>query len=261
MLRPAVLPILYLGLSLVGAQSPNDAAFQVASIHVHPHDKSGKIGFYSMPGGGVEFGMCKLSALVSYALDVDTHLIEGTPEWSTEIYYDIKALPPDDSPSTKSHLAGYVATPTPEQREMLLHLLGDRFGLKYHIADKEMPVYLLERGTGPLRLDPPKYPERAADPRGGLTVNGDLVTGQAFGQSATMDFLARQLEWPLERPVLNRTGIAGFYDFHVEPIEPDNHDKVRGSLLMVQALGLKLRTGRAPVRTVHIDAATQPTEN
>ena len=261
MLRPAVLPILCLCLSSSKAQTPNDVAFQVASIHVHPHDQRGKIGFYSMPGGGVELGMCKLSALVSYALDVDTHLIKGNPEWSTETYYDIKALPPDNLPSTQSHLAGYTATPTSEQREMLLHLLVDRFGLKYHMANDEMPVYLLERGTGPLRLDPPKYPERAADPRGGLMVNGDLVTGEAFGQSATMDFLARQLEWPLERPVLNRTGIAGVYDFHVEPIEPDNHDKIRGSLLMVQALGLKLRTGRAPVLTVHIDAATQPTEN
>ncbi len=214
-----------------------------------------------MPGGVVELGMCQISALIGYALDIDTHLIEATPEWSTGTYYDIKALPPDDSRSTKSHQAGYTATPTPEQREMLLRLLVDRFGLKYHIADKEMPVYFLERGKGPLRLDPPKYPERAADPRGGLMVNGDLVTGEAFGQSATMDFLARQLEWALERPVLNRTGIAGAYDFHVEPIEPDNHDKVRGSLLVVQALGLKLRAGRAPVRTVHIDAATQPTEN
>ena len=152
-----------------------------------------------------------------------------------------------------------MATPTGEQREMILNLLVERFGFKYE--EQEMPVYLLERGKGPLKLVPPKHPERVADPRGGLIMRGELATGEGVGQGVTMSFLAQQLMWPLERPVIDRTGVDGTYDFAVEPIDPDNHDRLRGAILMTQALGLKLTSGRAPVRTIHIDAANPPTEN
>jgi len=248
-------------LSSAVAQSSSGAAFEVASIHVHPPDQRGKLGFYGSAGGGVELGVCKLAMLVGYALDVDGQLISGTPDWANKVYYDVKAVPPDNSPSRNLNLAGYTSTPTSEQRDMLLHLLVERFGLRYHVEYREMPVYVLERGKGPLKLQSPKYPERAADPRGGLIMRDDLATGEGFGQSLTMSFLARQLAWPLERPVVDRTGIAGIYDFHVDPIDPDNHDKISGALLMTQALGLKLVAGRAPVRTIHIDTATPPTQN
>ncbi len=260
-MRPLFLLCLGLSLSSAVAQSSTGAAFEVASIHVHPSHQRGKIGFYGLAGGGVELGMCKLAMLVEYALDIDSQLVSGAPDWASDVYYDIKAFPPEDSPSRKLNLAGYTATPTAEQREMILNLLVERFGFRYRIEAREMPVYLLERGKGPLKLEPPKYPERSADPRGGLTIRGDLASGEAFGQSVTMGFLARQLSWPLERQVIDRTGISGTYDFHVEPIEPDNHDKLQATLLMTKALGLKLTSGHAPIRTVHIDAATPPTPN
>jgi uncharacterized protein (TIGR03435 family) len=144
---------------------------------------------------------------------------------------------------------------------MILNPLVERFGFKYHIEQREMPVYLLERGKGPLKLKPAEYPEPAADPRGGLAMRGDLATGEGHGRSVTMSFLARQLMWPLEHPVVDRTGIDGIFDFEVDPIEPDNHNKLRGAQLMTQALGLKLTAGRAAVRSIRVDAATPPTEN
>lgn len=244
-----------------GSQPPKGPAFQVASIHVHPPDQRGRIGFYGTPGGGVECGICKLSTLVEYALNIDGQLISGIPDWAGKVYYDIRAVPPDDSPSRKLNLSGFTASPSVEQRDMLLNLLVERFGFRYHAEERSMPVYLLERGSGPTTLEPPKYPERAADPRGGLVQRGDLTTGEGFGQSMTMDFLAKSLTRPLERPVVDHTGIAGVHDFHVDPIDTENRDRFAGAMLMVRALGLKLSPGRAPVRTIHVDAATPPTEN
>lgn len=253
---------LWLGLSSVAvAQSSTGPAFDVVSIHVHAQGQPGKIGFYSSPGGGVELDTLKLSRLIGYALDIDDREVFGAPAWANNVYYDVKASPPDDSPSRKLNLPGHTATPTLEQRAMILNMLKERFGLQYHEEKVEMPVYVLKRGKGPLKLDVPKFPERAADPRGGLVLRGDLVTGEGFGQSLTMGFLVKQLEWPLERPVIDQTGIEGVYDFRVAPIEPENKDKLRGAQLMVDAIGLKLAAGRAPVRTIRVDAATPPTEN
>lgn len=253
----------WLGLSFsaAAAQSSSGPAFEVVSIHVHPQGQPGKLGFYSSPGGGVELDTLTLSRLVGYALDIDDQRVFGVPDWANSMHYDVKATPPDDSPSRKLNLPGHTATPTPEQRAMILNMLVERFGLKFHEEMTEMPVYVLKRGKGPLKLDAPKFPERAADPRGGLVMIGDLVTGQGFGQSLTMGFLVKQLEWPLERPVIDQTGIEGVYDFRVAPIEPENKDKLRGAQLMVDAIGLKLAAGRAPVRTIRVDAATPPTEN
>jgi len=186
------------------------------------------MGFYSLAGGRVELGYSGLLMLVEYALDVDRQLISGVPDWATKVRYDINAIPPDSSPSRKLNLPGFTGTPTPEQREMILNLLVERFGLKYHVEEREMPVYFLERGKGPIKLEPPEHPERAADPRGGLARRDGFATGEGFGSNLTMGFLARQLMWPLERPVLDRTGIRGAYDFRVEPIEPENQDVFRG---------------------------------
>ncbi len=247
--------------SCSAGQSPQRPAFQVASIHIHPPDQSGKIGFYGTAGGGVELGICTLSMLVEYALNVDGHLISGVPDWASKLYYDIKAVPADDSPSRKLGLKGYTASPTTEQRAMLLSLLVERFGFQYHVEERIMPIYRLERGGGPTTLEPPKYPERAADPRGGLVQRGDLSTGEGFGQTVTMAFLAQTLTRSLGRPVTDHTEIVGTYDFHVDPIDPENHDVAAGAMLMIHALGLKLTPSRGPVQTIRIDAATPPSDN
>lgn len=255
---------LWLGLYCLPAiaQAKRGPAFEVVSIHVHPAGQRGKLGFYGSAGGRVELGLLTLSRMVAIALDVNDQRVTGAPAWSNEVYYDVTATAPEDSPSRAIALTGHISTPTEEQRAMILAMLVDRFGLKFHEESVEVPVYLLQRGKGPLKLETPEHPERASDPRGGLIVLGSgLVTGQGFGQSLTMDFLARQLEWPLERPVLNETGIDGVYDFRVAPIEPENTDKLHAAQLMANALGLKLSAGRAPVRTIQIDTATPPTEN
>lgn len=239
--------------------TPQNAApaFEVAVVRVHPPDVPGKIGFYSRAGGRVELGYASLTMLVSYAIGVDTPYIAGAPDWSSKVVYDITATPPDDSPSRKLNLEGYTATPTTEQRAMILSLLEERFGLRYHVEMSDKPVYFLERGKGPFRLNPTEHPERAADPR----CNVLDPTGWSFGEQVTMDILAEHLGTPMGRPVVNRTGTAGVYDFKLDRIDPENKDGPEGGLLITKALGLNLVNGRAPVRIVVIDAANPPTPN
>ncbi|MEK6397328.1 MAG: TIGR03435 family protein, partial [Terriglobus sp.] len=204
--------LMWLGMCCVPAvaQAPRKPAFEVVSIHVHPAGQNGRLGFYGSAGGRVELDSLTLSWMVAIALDVDHQRVTGAPNWANDVHYDVTAIPPEDSPSRAITLTGHISTPTVEQRAMILAMLVDRFGLKYHEEMVEIPVYVLKRGNGPLKLDAPKHPERAADPRGGLVMmNGGLATGQGFGENLTMDLLAKQLEWPLERPVVNETGVKG----------------------------------------------------
>jgi uncharacterized protein (TIGR03435 family) len=76
-----------------------------------------------------------------------------------------------------------------------------------------------------------------------------------------MDVLARELATPTGRPVINRTGLTGIYDFSLHPIDPENRDSSEGGILITKALGLTMVTGRAPVRIIVIDAATPSTPN
>jgi uncharacterized protein (TIGR03435 family) len=76
-----------------------------------------------------------------------------------------------------------------------------------------------------------------------------------------MDYLATRLGDLLQLPVLNETGINGSYDFDLVPDDPENLDRIEAGIHAVERLGLKLKRGRGPVRTLVIDSVAQPSEN
>jgi uncharacterized protein (TIGR03435 family) len=61
------------------------------------------------------------------------------------------------------------------------------------------------------------------------------------------------------RPVLDRTGLAGEFRFH---LEADDKGSVRPRLIdAIQAIGLKLEEARVPVEVLVIESAERPTQN
>ena len=96
------------------------------------------------------------------------------------------------------------------------------------------------------------------------TVNFDSIDTSAspyYLDITTTDYLAQRLGGYLRLPVLNQTGIAGSYDFDLPPDDPENQDLVTAVLSVVDRLGLKLKRGHGPVRTLVIDRIEQPSEN
>jgi len=235
------------------------AAFEVATIKpVGP--ASGMVGFLSYPGGRVAVGSATVKMLIYFAFDVQDFQIAGGPGWAGTERYDVVALPPATSASATAKQPPRKATPSAEQRQMLQALLADRFGFKFHREMRDGTVYWLERGDGPLQMQDAKDPD--ADSRGGVTMkSGGIVDGVAFGTNVSMTFLAAQLTRNLGRPVLDRTGLSGGYDFHLPPDDPENHDMPVAVFDVVRRLGLKLRAGKGPVDTIVIDSVTKPTEN
>jgi uncharacterized protein (TIGR03435 family) len=234
-------------------------AFEVATIKPMDPDGGGLLGFLSYPGGKVVIGAETLKIMLCYALDIQDYQITGGPDWVSKDRYNVAALPPASSPSRTAKAPPMKATPSEEQRMMILSLLVSRFGLKYHREVKEGPVYFLTLGSGKLQMQDAK--DKDLDPRGGVMRRGDVISGEAFGTNIDMVFWARSISRNLNRPVLDRTNLTGSYDFYLEPSDPTNHDVETAIFDATSRLGLKLKAGKGPVETIVIDSVTRPTEN
>lgn len=215
---------------------------------------------YTYPGGRIVVTHFNLALLVQHAFNVQSYQVTGGPRWVQEDEFDITAQPPAAS------AAGHVNPPSPkfpmneEQRAMLQALLIQRFGLKFHIEDREGPVYVLTRGTKDLALMPHAHPDDFPF-LGDVVHQGDVVNGEMNGHNISMPLFAFKLSSFLEWPVLDQTGLTGSYDIHLKSIDPENTDLVGGIVNCVERLGLKLKGARGPVHTIVIDAASHPTEN
>jgi uncharacterized protein (TIGR03435 family) len=140
---------------------------------------------------------------------------------------------------------------------MMRALLVERFGLKFHFEKRESPVYAMVVGKSG-----PKLKESTADQ---LSVT--VRSAQLTVAKATMDRLAIQLSSSMDRPVFDKTGLRGFYDFTLDwtsdfggPPTADSNGVDIFTALQEQ-LGLKLEPQKAPIEMLVIDHAQRPSEN
>jgi len=151
-------------------------------------------------------------------------------------------------------------------REMMQAMLADRFHLKFHWDTKQGTVSVLEQSGKPLPLVPTtlKYAKNYGD---GYSEIGGAVAGVGIGfYNITMPQLAKFLsEAVLHHPVIDKTGLAGGYDFRSKTIvtEDDIRSGNTGSMWvpMVKEIGLKLTESTGPVETFVIDHAEPPSAN
>jgi uncharacterized protein (TIGR03435 family) len=235
----------------------NPPSFEVAAIRpVGPNGGTGIRGFYGKPGGRIFFGG-NINMLIEEAFNIRQYQIDGGPKWIASRWFEIDAVPPDNSPSRGIQISN--VNPTAEQRLMLKSLLIDRFGLKFHLAEKEGEVYILTRGAKPLQMKSPKDP--TSDPRAIVVGMSDGIHGEAEGTNTTTDYMAQMFSFYLQLPVLNQTGITGSYDYYLPPDDSDYNDMTTAVLSVVNRLGLKLKRGRGPVQSLIIDNIEQPSAN
>ena len=244
--------------SLLFGQAADIApAFEVGTVKPSgPNDRV--IGLYTYPGGRVTATNYTLKMLVEEAFDLQTFQVSGRGSWSWvgDVRWNIEGKPPASSKSSKSNPNNPKLPPNAEQREMLQTLLADRFQLKVHRQSKEGSVYLLLRGDKDLQLKPAKdandYPWIGA-PQGGMIMGNGIA-----GTNATMELVATRLSHYMRRPVIDRTGIVGAFDFRFDfplPNSPgEERPDVIGSILAsVRGLGLKLEAGKDAFETLTID--------
>lgn len=242
----------------VFCQSAAPPTFEVASVKPSTSGEMG--GVYTYPGGRVAFRGCTLQYLIEQAFYIQPFQISGGPGWMQNERYDIEAKPPASSKLSQSMPPYSKAPLNDEQRQMLQSLLVERFQLKYHRETRDGPVYLLVKGNKASKLVDSK--DKNAYPwAGGL--RGGMISGDGLaGINESMKDLAKRLSPYLGRPVLDRTGISGSFDFRSEyPSDDGRPDVITMILASVQEIGLKLEASKGQVDSIVIEQAEKPSAN
>jgi uncharacterized protein (TIGR03435 family) len=92
-----------------------------------------------------------------------------------------------------------------------------------------------------------------------MSKQGGIQDGEAPGVTTNTDDLAHRLSDNLNRPVQDKTGIAGAYAFALLTVDPENKDRLSAALRVVDQLGLTLERGS--VQTLVIDHVEQPSRD
>jgi len=245
--------------AMAQAQSvrPKFDAFEVATIkRTDPDEKSRLL---MMQGDHRFIGKnYTVKLMIAAAYDLNPKTISGGPEWVNSDHYDIVGVTPGDVRPTRN-----------EQMSMLRGLLSERFNLTFHREVKEFSIYVMEVAKSGSKL---KASEAAAD--GPPVVGPGVVHPQKIvlpGRNASMaDFVAVMQRAILDRPVVDKTGLPGRYDFELEwapdetqfggelPPAPADAPSPPLFVAMREQLGLTLEATRGPVQALVVDKVERP---
>jgi len=152
-----------------------------------------------------------------------------------------------------------------KQQPMLLELLADLFKLEVHRETRELPVCELVVAGNGANLQQATVGELPQ-----MRFGKGLIAGQSepigLAQNGRPS-LVRMLSLELQRPVLDKTGLKGIYDFSLEWTPDDRLGVEHGPSLFVaiqEQLGLKLLPSNeqtAPVQVLVVDHAERVTSN
>jgi uncharacterized protein (TIGR03435 family) len=96
--------------------------------------------------------------------------------------------------------------------------------------------------------------------------NLDVHNTEMTATCVTLSDLAMNLSFPLDRTVIDKTGLTGRYDFQLRWTAEDVGAAATDAppdlfTAMQEQLGLKLQAAKGPVKTLVLDHVEQPTDN
>jgi uncharacterized protein (TIGR03435 family) len=255
-MRLSLITLLLFPLSVIAYAQTQSAqpSFEIASVRPSQHevgpDYNNQITYSST---GFTGRNVTLKRLVAEAWRTNRNAIIG-PAWLDRNEYDIEARLPDGAASDQIPL-------------MLRNLLFERFSLKAHSETRQMRAYEITVAPGGPKIRPVQ-PGVATAAGPGLHFHGGM---QQFA-----DLLAVQISIPAPTsasvpvianaspaPVLDKTGLAGVYDFTVD-LRPEigTDGFTFWKRVLDDQLGLNIESAKAAVDFVVVDAAAKiPTAN
>jgi uncharacterized protein (TIGR03435 family) len=236
--------------------------FEVATIKPSKPDQPNKL--FLLGSRRFKVANANLDDLITFAYGLHPKQVLGAPAWAETEKFDIEAEPDGEG------------IPSMDQWKIMLQkLLGDRCRLSFHHDRKEMAVYLLSVGKNGATLTPSLGNAMGLP---GLGFRG-RVGGDVSASNATIgefiNFMTRNVK--LDRPMIDRTGITGRYDFTLDWTPDDSQFGGTGGKLLSPAespstlpslytaiqeqLGLKLEATKAAADVLVIDRVEKPSEN
>jgi len=234
--------------SLSEGHAEDQAKFEVASVKTNT---SGPLAGFSediTPEGRFSARNFTVWNLIRQAYHLRDLQISGGPGWIKIQGFDIEARPV--SPVSRDKVS-----------EMLRTMLSERFRLKAHTESRNLSAYALVVSNGGSKLQPSTVPGEPQNTR----------LGQLVMPKMSMAQLAQILEFDLDRPVIDRTGLDGDFSVHLEwtrerdrtaagdfPVD-QSHPSIFSALQ--EQLGLKLEAVKAPVDVLVVDGVELPSAN
>jgi uncharacterized protein (TIGR03435 family) len=172
---------------------------------------------------------------------------------------------------------------------MMQALLEDRFKLKIHRATRQGPVYELTVAKGVSKLKPFQEGSCTPLPSAGplpspqpghayCKVMVSLPPGSVDAEGSELTDLSGLLSLILDRPVIDKTGVAGRFDIHLRfsgdgltagqhapppdaPVAAADPNGPTVFTALQEQLGLKLVPAKGPIDVLVIDHVERPAEN
>ena len=267
MIRHLLVSFVLIGLytgtpAVMCAQDGVPTTYDVSTVKLASTEETGMM---------LNFGDAKLEAknvtlawILQSAFGARKDQISGTPDWAKEKHYDIDAKLVDTDAAVLSKLS-------PEQRRaLLLALMVERFGLKYHEETKNMATYDLLPSPKGLKLTAARDSGDASK-----QVNGECSGCSYWGNNevkahdVSLSHVADLIAAQVERTVNDRTGYTGKVDVMLK-WAPDlgtkpasDEDALVPPLpqALEEQLGLHLQPSRGPVKTYIVDHLDKPSDN
>ena len=251
--------------SIAHAQTPvppsnqSRLEFDVTSIHLSSPTQPGFQAITARAdGAGYTASYIPVKMMIAFMYRIPARQILGGPRWLEDDRYDVEAK-----------AAGKKYT-VDELNTMYQNMLADRFHLKFHIETKEANAYVLTLDKNGSKMKVNDQPQSYNTP---ITYSGTGIMNGARVPMPYFCWILGQILQQDERPVVDMTGLSGYYDFTLSYLPQNLPPEVRNNLsqealdrpsifeALKEQLGLKLTAQRGSVRYLVIDHIERPTGN
>ncbi len=273
---PVLFGVMHAPMVQAQMEDAKGATFDVVSIK--PHPAGGVISMVGMEVTPDEVHGVYMTVpmMVGIAYGVQSEeMVSGAPGWAKNERYDFTAK------ISEADIAAMKTLNKTEQNarrnQMLRAMLAERFHLTAHRATKQVPVYDLvaakegtkiQEGTAETNPHPIKGPDGKPVTLGMIRFyqKEDKSVVQAYSMKAFADFLMQPTQG-LGRPVVDKTGMTGTYNFELNWVPTGSATATNDSVApeagasLVTALkevGLRLQPSTGLVETVVIDHVERP---
>jgi uncharacterized protein (TIGR03435 family) len=256
--------------------------FDVASVHATQPAASYTLTMTDNPHSSMlRLQNFDLFNILTNAYGIANYQLVGVPDnWPTPAMFTIVAKSDAEMDAKLAKLS--MEDARLEKQHALQTLLAERFKLQAHWETRESEVYNLVVVKGGHKLRPAgSMPPMDAEKKWmGVEADGqpkvfpihqqcDWPECSYFGHSCPVDQLISDLSAQFGRAVIDKTGLAGKYDFVVTYHGATDRDRKADdtdptlpldSAIRAQ-LGLQVEPAKGPVRVLVIDHIEKPTEN
>ncbi len=233
----------------VAQHTKEPVSLEVATIK--PADPAARNQGFDTTGRHIKIENQDLTALIMFAYGVHSKQILDEPKWTHDRYDVSGVLDSGGDPSREDY------------QSIVRQLLRERFGLKFHYTKRVLPVYEITIAKNGPHLEK-SLADEAAQPQqtGSSSADARVVH---YSNNSMKDF-AFGLQYDSDRPVVDKTGLEGRYNFTLKwtPVTAKplvDHDYPALFTAVREQLGLSIKAATSDAEVLAIDEVSPPSAN